>query len=44
MIGNSGECGVVDKSTPHDANRINTYVHFCSLNYLNIMELEQWNC
>ena len=38
---NSGICGVVVKSTPqtYDACKNNTYVHICTINYLNIMEL-----
>lgn len=40
MIRNSGECGVVDYSTPqNDVYKTNNYVHICSINYLNMMEL-----
>jgi len=38
---NSGIIGVVDKSTPINANKTNNYVHICSLVYLNVMELIQ---
>ena len=42
MIRNSGESGVVDHSTPlYDVYKINNYVHICSINYINLMELIQ---
>lgn len=38
MNRNSGECGVVEQSTPQcNANKTNNYVHICTINYLNLM-------
>lgn len=40
MIGFESGGGVVDKSTPQsNANKHNNYVHICTIQYLNLMEL-----